>query len=264
MGSFVDRYGPWAVVAGASEGLGEAFADGLAARGCHLVLLARRPDALDRVRARLEATYGVSVRAVPCDLADPSFVEALAAATADVEVGVAVYDAAASFTGPLLDRPVADALRVVDVNVRGPLLLVHALVPAMVRRGRGGLVLMSSLVGIVGSPNLAAYASSKAFTTALGQSLWSELGPRGVDVVVSVAGAIRTPNYRAASKRDAPGTQDPAAVVAQALDGLGRGPVVVPRWVPRLAALLVGRLLPRRAALAVFAVSTADALEGLS
>ncbi|MEZ4241131.1 MAG: SDR family NAD(P)-dependent oxidoreductase [Myxococcota bacterium] len=255
MGAFSERYGPWAVVAGASEGLGAAFARSLAQRGVDLVLLARRADALEA----LAATLPVAVRCVPGDLADPALPERLHEATADLEVGLAVYNAAASCPGPLLAHPLAAALQVVDVNVRGPLVLTHALAPAMVARGRGGLVLMSSLVGLQGSPNLAAYAASKAFTTVLGQSLWAELRPQGVDVVVSCAGAIATPNYRRASRKDAPGTVAPEQVAEQALDALGRGPLVVPGAVNRLAAFLLPRI-PRRWALALLGRSTDDAL----
>ncbi|HSP18942.1 MAG TPA: SDR family NAD(P)-dependent oxidoreductase, partial [Myxococcaceae bacterium] len=160
--SFVERYGRWAVVAGASEGLGAAFAEALALRGMSLVLLARRADVLETLAADLRGRRAVEVRTLACDLADASFGARLAATCAELEVGLAVYNAAYSFVAPLLDRPLEDALRVVDVNVRGPLRFVHTLVPGMVARRRGALILMSSLAGFQGSPRLDAYASSKA------------------------------------------------------------------------------------------------------
>jgi short-subunit dehydrogenase len=171
--------------------------------------------------------------------------------TEDVEVGVGVYNAAYSFVAPLLSRPPQDALRVVDVNVRGPLLFVHQLAPPMVARGRGAIVLMSSLAGNQGSPGLSAYAASKAFTTTLAESLWGELKPSGVDVLACVAGAIRTPGYASALARDAPGTLDAAQVAQAALDALGTGPVVVPGATNRLATFAMRRLLPRRAAIGI-------------
>ncbi|MFO0750690.1 MAG: SDR family NAD(P)-dependent oxidoreductase [Myxococcota bacterium] len=249
------RYGRWAVVAGASEGLGAAFAEALAARGLGLVLLARRGDVLAAVAAELRAAHGVEVRTLACDLADPAFAGELAAATSDIEVGVAVYNAADSFVAPLFERPLEDALRVVDVNVRGPLVFAHALVPAMLARGRGALVLMSSLAGFQGSSRLSAYAASKAFNTVLGEGLWGELGPRGVDVVVSCAGAIRTPGYARTSAKEAPGTLDPARVVATTLAALGRGPVVVPGATNKLAAFVMRRVLTRRRAIRIMAGS---------
>ena len=246
--SFLERYGKVGVVAGASEGLGAAFARALAGRGLDLVLLARRANALEALALDLHAAHGVNVRTVVADLAEPSFIDGLATATRDLEVGVAVYNAALSFTGPLLDRPLADALRVVDVNVRGPLRFVHELVPAMRARRRGGLVLMSSVVGFQGAPQLATYAASKAFNIVLGESLWGELRADGVDVVTSCAGAIRTPNYAKAAGAEAPGILDAHVVAERSLDALGHGPIVVPGGVNKLALFLLRRLLSRRGA----------------
>jgi len=252
--SFVDRYGRWAVVAGASEGLGAAFATAFAARGMNLVLLARRKDVLGALAADLRGR-GVEVRELACDLADARFAEALARECADLDVGVAVYNAAYSFVAPLFERPLADALRVVDVNVRGPLVFAHALVPPMIARGRGALVLMSSLAGFQGSAKLSAYAASKAFNTILGESLWAELAPKGIDVVASCAGAIRTPGYAKALKKEAPGTLDAADVVEQTLAALGRGPLVIPGGVNKLASFVLRRLAPRASAVGVMSKS---------
>jgi uncharacterized protein len=246
--SFLDRYGKVGVVAGASEGLGAAFARVLAGRGFDLVLLARRANALEALASELEAAHAVNVRAVVADLADASFTDNLGTATRDLEVGVAVYNAGLSFTGPLLDRPLADALRVVDVNVRGPLRFVHELVPAMRARRRGGLVLMSSVAGFQGAPQLATYAASKAFNIVLGESLWGELRTDGVDVVTSCAGAIRTPNYAKAAGTEAPGILDARVVAERSLDALGDGPIVVPGGVNKLALFLLRRLMSRRGA----------------
>ncbi|MCW2992271.1 MAG: short-chain dehydrogenase/reductase [Solirubrobacterales bacterium] len=223
------------------------------------MLVARREDPLDALARRLEAGRGVEVRTIVADLADRAFPAALAEATADIEVGAGVYNAAYSYVAPLLERPAEDALRVVDVNVRGPLLFVHQLAPAMVARGRGGIVLMSSLAGNQGSPRLAAYAASKAFTTTLAESLWGELAPQGVDVLACVAGAIRTPGYASTLTRDAPGTLDPPQVAEAALDALGHGPVVTPGATNRVASFAMRRLLPRRRAVAIMRRS----LEGL-
>lgn len=254
--TFTHRYGPWCVVAGASEGLGAAFADAIAEQKINLILVARRAELLETVAKHLRAKRSVEVRTLAADLAEGAFVEALNKLTSELDVGLAVYNAAYSFIAPLLDRPLGDALRVVDVNVRGPLRFVHALAPSMVARGRGGIVLMSSLAGFQGAPRLAAYAASKAFNIVLGESLWAELRPKGVDVLVSCAGAIRTPNYLASTHREAPGTLDAKDVVDQTLAALGVGPMVVPGGVNKLARFFLGRILPRKAAVDVMARST--------
>jgi short-subunit dehydrogenase len=255
---FSTKYGPWAVVAGASEGLGAAFATSLAARGLNLVLLARRTELLDTVAQRLRESTGVEVRTAACDLARPDLASVLEASTRDVELGLAIYNAAYAPIGDVLDRSADELLRVVDVNVRGPLVLARTLAPRMAERGRGGIVLMSSMAGFQGAPRIATYAASKAFTTVFGESLWSELRPRGVDVLVSCAGAIRTPGYAKSASGDAPGTLDASAVAEQTLAALGHGPTVVPGVTNQLARFVLGRVLPRRAAIALMARSTKE------
>lgn len=254
--SIASRYGGWAVVAGASEGLGVAFATALAAGGSNLVLLARRADRLASVAERIRAAHRVEVRTAGCDLGHPDLPDALAAHTRGLDVGVAVYNAAFAPVGGFVERPLEDLLRVVDVNVRGPLVFARSLAPAMIERGRGALVLMSSLAGFQGSPRLATYAATKAFNTVLGEGLWSELRPHGVDVVVSCAGAIRTPGYARASGGDAPGTLDGDVVAAETLAALGRGPTVVPGATNKVARFVLGRMLPQRAAISIMARST--------
>ncbi len=258
MSDFAARYGAYAVIAGASEGLGAAFARAIAARGVNLVLLARRAAVLDEVAADVKKSHDVDVRTVACDLADASFTDAIATATRDVEVGLGVYNAAYSFIAPLLERPLEDALRVVDVNVRGPLRFVHALAPAMVARKRGGLVLMASLAGFQGNPRLATYAASKAFNIVLGESLWAELRPHGVDVLVSCAGAIRTPSYLKTTEKEAPGTLDPRDVATRTLDALRSGPTFVPGAVNKMARFFLGRVLPRGTAVGIMESNTRD------
>ena len=254
MSAFAEKYGPFAVVAGASEGLGAAFAEAIAARGVGLVLLARRKDALDAVAKKL----AVETRTVACDLADGSFVDALGEATRDLEIGLGVYNAAYSFIAPLLERPLEDALRVVDVNVRGPLRFAHALAPKMIARKRGGLVLMSSMAGFQGNPRLAAYAASKAFEIVLAESLWAELRPHGVDVIASCPGAVRTPNYLKTTEKEAPGTLDPLEVATRTLGALGSGPTYVPGAVNKMARFFLGRMLPRSSAVGIMESNTRD------
>jgi uncharacterized protein len=250
------RYGPWALVAGASAGLGEAFARALAAGGLHLLLLARRGDALERLAAELRARHGVEVRCAAVDLGRADLLDAVAPVVASLEIGLLVYNAAHSAIGPFLERPLAEQLRVLEVNCRGPLLLAHALGGPMARRGHGGIVLMTSLSGSQGNPWLASYAASKAFALVLAEGLWAELGAQGVDVVACRAGATRTPGFAASHPRRSVPLQEPEAVVASALAALGRGPAVVTGGLNRLAAFAFGRLLPRRASIRIMERAT--------
>jgi short-subunit dehydrogenase len=254
--SFASKYGPWAVVAGASEGLGAAFATALAARGVNLLLLARRAELLQGVAERLRASDRIEVRTAICDMARSDLPGALEALTADLEIGLAVYNAAYAPVGEAIGRSLDELLQIVDVNVRGPLIFARTFAPKMVVRGRGGIVLMSSLAGFQGAPRIATYAASKAFNTILGEGLWSELKPHGVDVVVSCAGAVRTPGYAKSASGDAPGTLEACMVAQTTLAALGCGPVVVPGAFNRVARFVMGRMLPRRAAIAIMARST--------
>jgi len=255
-GTFLERYGPYALVAGGSDGLGAAYAEGLAQRGLNLVLIARQAERLDATAARLRDAYGVDVKTIAADLAD--FEAAKAAIDAlDVQIGCLVYNAAYCPIG-LFETKTEDELALAaDVNVRTPLLLARHLAGPMIARGRGGIVLMSSLAGAQGAQRLATYAATKAFNATLAEGLWKELKPHGVDVLACVAGAIMTPGYASAeAAKPAPGTLAPAVVAEQTLDALGKGPVVIPGAVNKLGRFVLTRLLSRRAAIAMMAGNT--------
>jgi short-subunit dehydrogenase len=251
---FAERYGPWALVAGASEGIGAAFARALAARGLDVVLVARRAEPL----TALAATLATRTVVVPADLAVPQGLDAVAAATGDLEVGLVVANAAYSPIGRFVDLDPARTARALDLNCRAPLWLAHRFLPAMAARGRGGFILMSSLAGQQGSPRISTYAATKAFGAVLAEGLWAELRGSGVDVLACVAGAVATPGLAAAKRRRAPGTRTPEDVVRAALRGLGRGPQVVPGALMRLSSALMTRVLPRRAAIALIDRASRD------
>jgi short-subunit dehydrogenase len=256
MSAFPDRYGPWALVAGASAGLGERFARRLAARGLNLLLVARRADALERLAEELRAAHGVEVRAAAADLARPDLREVVGDLASGAEVGLLVYNAAASAIGPFLERPLEYQLRVLDVNCRGPLVLAHLLGGPMARRGRGGILLMASVAGGQGNPLLASYAASKAFDIVLAEGLWAELRSRGVDVLACRAGATDTPGYAASRPRAKVPLMDADDVARAALDALGRGPTVVAGALNKVAAFAFGRVLPRRASIRIMERAT--------
>jgi len=255
---FLRRYGSWAVVAGASEGLGAAWANALAARGLHLVLIARRPDMLEATAASIRARDKVEVRTLCIDLASAGFGSELERLAGELEVGLGVFNAAHAPRGQFLDLALEDQLRSVDVNCRGPLTMAHLLGRRMAARGRGGLVLMSSLTAFQGSPFIATYGATKAFNLVLGESLWFELRARGVDVLACAAGATRTPGLMRASPRGEPGMIEPAQAVEEALGQLGRSGVMIPGRFNRFASFLMRRILPRRTAVGILGKRTRD------
>jgi len=253
---FKEKYGPYALVAGGSYGLGAAFAEAIARRGVNLVLLARNEDRLKATAARLREAYGVDVVAIAADMADFGDVKKRVGVL-KVDIGLLVYDAAFAPIGPFENASEDDLARAAAVNVKAPLLLTRLLSAPMIERGRGGIVLMSSLAGGQGSPNIAAYAATKSFNVILAEGLWKELKPRGVDVLACVAGAILTPGYQQAEKaKPAPGTMEAADVAERALNALGRGPIVIPGAMNKVGRFVMTRLLSRKAAIGIMAKNT--------
>ncbi len=220
--------------------------------------MARRAALLAGFGAEVESRYGVEVRCLPGDLASADFVEQLEHFCRELDLGTLVYNAAFAPVGDLICVSPLELARVVQVNVSAPLLLTRALLPRFLERGRGAVILMTSLAGNQGSPRLAAYAASKAFNRVLAESLWGECKSQGVDVLACCAGAVHTPGYAVTATRKAPGTLHPDEVVKAALSALGRKPVVIPGAVNKVAAFVMTRLLPRRKAIALMARSTGD------
>ncbi len=252
-----ERYGRWALVAGASEGLGAAFAESLAQRGHDVLLVARRADVLETLAASLRAKYAVEVVTAAVDLSAADLAARLEALTASREVGVVVCNAAFAPLGSFAKQTLTDTTRAVDVNCRSPLTVLHALVPAMVERGRGAVVLMSSLTAFQGSPFASVYGATKAFNLALAEGLWAELKPHGVQVIASCAGATRTPNYlKTMADGGAPGELEPRQVAEQTLARLPHGPLVIPGVFNGFASFLMRRLLPRRTTINLMASQT--------
>ncbi len=258
MSTFQTKYGPWAVVAGASEGLGEAFARELAARGLNLVLIARRATVLQALADGITKAHpNVQVRCAALDLGRPDLDSALAPFVEDLEVGLLVGNAARSVVGRFVDHPLADQLNVLDVNCRALVVLAHRFGRGMVARRRGGILVMSSIAAAQGGPFLATYAASKGFDLLFAEALWHELAPQGVDVMACRAGATLTPNYeRLRPQGTPPPLMSAEAVVEEALAELGRSPSFVAGWKNRLASSLLG-LLPRRAAIGIMGKTTA-------
>ena len=236
MSEFRDRYGSWALIAGASEGVGLAFARALAAQQVNVVLLSRRQSVLTEVAADLEATWGITTRTVAIDLSESDAAQTIVVQTADLEVGLFIYCAGAdpNFTD-FLEVPLEAAESMVVRNCLVPLQLCHHLAQPMVERGRGGIILVSSGAALVGARRMVAYSASKAFDLVLGEALWAELHEKGVDVLSLVLGVTDTPALRRllaekgnlASADDGtpiPGAATPEEVVFDAFENLADGP----------------------------------------
>jgi short-subunit dehydrogenase len=192
--SFAARYGRLAVVVGASEGVGACAAEELSARGLDLLLIARNATLLDDVAAGIRERHGVEVHTLPLDLTLPDAVDRVLAAVAGEEVGLLFYNPGAVHNGDyFLAQPLELPLRMITLNCTVPTTLVHALTPAMVERGHGGVVIVGSLGCFVGAPHSAAYSAAKAYQVNLVEGLWAELRGTGVHVLEAVIGSTTTP-----------------------------------------------------------------------
>jgi uncharacterized protein len=227
--SFAERYGPVAVVTGAAVGMGAAFARDLAGRGLDLLLVDRDERALEACALELEAGEA-TVATLVVDLADPDAADEVCDAAGD-DVGLLVSNAAIGYVGSFLDQDDEGLLAQLDVNCRTPLKLVRRVLPRLVARGRGGIVLLSSLSAVRGSALVASYAATKAWNLILAESLWDELRDRGVDVLGVLPGTTRTPGLLSSAPQAGLATanlMEPAEVAREALDALGRVPSVIP------------------------------------
>lgn len=245
------KYGPWALICGASQGVGASYAQKLAAAGLNLVLVARQQPLLEEVAERVRKAADVQVRTLAMDLTSPEMLYKIIELTEDIEVGLLVYNAGANQSmQKFFDAPLDVALRVVRLNPIGQVQLCYHFGKKMMKRKRGGIILVGSLASSAAASPLVTYCASKAFCQSFAEGLWSELKPHGVDVLYDVLGGVNTPNLRIRRAEVAGTTQqlggkdplqakhglegpinmmfEPEEVAQGALDNIANGPVHVP------------------------------------
>ena len=254
------KYGSLALVAGASEGIGAAFAAHLAAGGMNLILVARRLEPLQKLADTLTAQYHVQVDCISCDLAAPNAAQTLQQATEDKEIDMLIYNAAIPYIGHFEKDSIEHHNQIAQANMVTPMNLTHIFGTQMLLRGKGAIILMASLAGFQGSGFLAAYAASKAFDRVLAESLWYEWKGRGVDVIACCAGATSTPNFINTKPEKtslfAPRVQTPEEVVEECFTQLGRNPSFVTGGGNKFASFIMQRLMPRRVAINIMGDTT--------
>jgi hypothetical protein len=245
-------------VTGASEGIGRAAAREVAGRGVGVVLVARRETLLQELAEELARDHSVETRVVAVDLADQAGVQAVLEATAELEVGLLVASAGFGTSGPFLQGSLARERSMLAVNCGAVLALTHAYGRAMAERGRGGLVLLSSIVAFQGVPRAAHYAATKAWVQTLAEGLYLELAPLGVDVLAAAPGPVRS-GFAVRADMRMGRAMDPGTVAAGAVAALGRRGTVRPGLLSKLleAALTLPRGLRARVMALVMGSMTA-------
>ena len=249
MTDFLSRFGQWGFVAGAAEGIGAAFCEELAKRGCNVILVDVNQKGMESLAKGLEARYMIKTRCLELDLAGQDAPERCMAVIREHECRLLIYNAAYSRVKPFLSADPGELDLYIDVNTRTPLQLVYLFAREMkLKNSSGGILLMSSLAGLWGTRLVAAYSGTKGFNLALAEALSFELRPYQIAVSACCAGATATPGYLGTNPKYGfirPNVMKPEHVAFIALEKLGKKAVIIPGLANRLTYFFLTRIMPR-------------------
>jgi len=244
------RYGEWCLVTGASSGIGLEFARAVAGEGINLVLVARRREKLESLAGELSQRSGIQTRVIVQDLSLPDAVEQVSRQLEDIEVDMLVLNAGFGYYGRFLDMDEEEIVRMISLNCTSAALTARRFIPGMIRRKRGAVIVVSSVLGFFPGPWGSLYSATKAFDLIFGESLAPELKAAGVDLLNLCPASTATEFHDVAiGKKPGEGAEpksrqdDPADIVRLALRALGKKSTVFP-W-DGYAASLLTRTLPR-------------------
>ncbi len=241
---FLQRFGPWALVTGASAGIGAEFARQLAEQKFNLVLVARRKQRLNDLAQRLEHETNIQTKVIAVDLTQADFLHVILAETVSLEIGLLVNNAGFGLAGRFIEHEMERELDLLNVNCRAPLLLSHVFARQMAKRKRGGIIMVSSVSGYLATPFEATYSASKVYELFLAESLRYELEDSGVEVLALCPGSTET-EFHALAGSPAVAAMAVQPVVRTALRKLGKTSVTIPGWHNRMLVRLL-KFTPRR------------------
>ncbi|RLD22191.1 MAG: short-chain dehydrogenase [Bacteroidetes bacterium] len=245
--NYHEKYGPWALVTGASSGIGAEFARQLGEKGLNLVLVARREERLVKLAEEIKQNSKVEVRTVTVDLLADNFLDKIREATDSLEIGLLVNNAGMLSIGNYLDSPIENDLQMIDLNIKVPAILTHHYAARMIDRKRGGIIFTASMLGFMGTPYAATYAGTKAHEIVKTEGLAYELKPKGVDVLVLNPGLTET---EMTSKNDFSAMpmklMKPAPVAKAAIDALGKKVIVVPGTMNNIMNFMTKHIMSRK------------------
>lgn len=240
---FKDKYGDWAIITGASSGIGVEFAHQIAEKGLNVVLVARRKELLDSLAAELSAKYKVECKTVEADLSKDGFQFDILDATKDVEVGLLVNNAGMNCEGHFYRGSLERNLQMLQLNTKAPFILAYEFGKQFISRGKGGIIFTSSISAFNANPYLSHYAATKAYILSLAESMNYEFKDKNVDVIAVCPGMTKSEMTR--GMKDGPMLMEAAPVVKITLDNLGKEAYVVPGFLNKAQVFLSSRLLSR-------------------
>lgn len=248
--NLVEKYGEWALITGASSGIGEEFAIQLAALGMKLILIARRKERLLALSSKLKEKYNTESVIISVDLTKENFLDEIKNLTNDKEIGILINNAGFGSTGEFINCDAVKEIEMIKVNCISPTMLTHYFLPYMIQRRRGAIIFLGSAVAFQPTPMMATYSATKAFNLFLGEALWWELKKYNIDVLALNPGGTNTEFQRIAKIGVGPVPREASDVVKTALQALGKKPSVVDGIQNKIVSVLV-RFIPRRIAISL-------------
>ena len=238
-----NQYGEWAIVTGASSGIGLELATQLANAGFNLIINSRHLDKLQHVEKQLKATSNIAVKIVACDVSENQGIDQIIQAAKGLNVGLLIASAGYGTSGNFIDSSLHSEINMLRVNCEALLSLTHYFSQQFVQQKRGGIILMSSMVAFQGTPYSANYAATKAYVQTLAEGLAVELKPKGVDVLAAAPGPVESGfSQRANMKMSMSLT--PSQIGVPILTALGRKTTVLPGFLTKFLVYSL-RTVPR-------------------
>ena len=248
--SFKEKYGPWVALIGAAEGIGEAYSIALAKRGLHIIMVDKAKESLGKLANRLEEEFASKCLLIDIDMYQKDAVSIIMEQVKNVDCRLMIYNAAYSRVKSFIELEDDEVDQFITINAETQVKLVHQFSKYLVRNNkRGGILLMSSLAGLIGVQLVSTYAATKAFTWNLAEALHFELKENNIDVMSCLAGATITPTYADTKPSYGwikPKVMHPDEVAEMALNKMGKMALFIPGFSNRLNYFILTRILPRK------------------
>lgn len=241
----VEKYGKWALITGASSGIGEEFARKFSELGFNLIILARRFDRLQNLKTELEQKNNIEVIPLEVDLANESFIDKLIPIISQKEIGILVNNAGFGYRKDFINSDVETDVKMIKVNCIATTILTHHVLPQMIDRKKGALIFLGSLVAFQPTPTTAVYAATKAFDAFFGDALWYELKKYNIDVVTINPGGTETEFHKVAKSTIGPFPRTSQQVVESTLKALGKKPSAIDGFFNKILAFS-SRIISRK------------------